>query len=46
MCSVATMAQHNEQQRRLDKIAKLFPDIARWVAWWDARKYYLFPAFR
>ena len=28
----------------LDEITNLFPDIAGWVACLDARKYYIFPA--
>ena len=45
MCTVATVTQYNEQKKWMDEITNLFPDIARWVALWDTRKYHIFPAF-
>ena len=46
MCSIATMAEYNEQKQWLDETAKLFLDISQCVIWWDTRKYHMFPAFR
>ena len=46
MCTVATVTQYSEQKKLLEEMVNLFPDITRWVAWWDARKYHTFVAFR
>ena len=42
---MATKTQYTKQMKWLDEIAHLFPEIARWVAWWDARTYPIFLAF-
>ena len=41
MCSVATVAEHNEKKKWLDKIANIFPETYQWPAWWKARKYHI-----
>ena len=46
MCTVTIVTQYNEQNKVLDEIANLFPDMATWVAKWNARKYHIFLAFR
>ena len=43
MCTITAIAHYNEQKSWLDETANLFPDIARWVAWWNKRKYHMFP---
>ena len=46
VCTVATVAQYNEQKRWPDETTNLSPHIARWVTRWDARKCHMSPAFR
>ena len=46
MCSIATVVQYSKLKQWLDKVANLFPNISQWLAWWDAMRYHMFPAFK
>ena len=46
MCSVTTVAKYDDQKKKLEEIANIFPQITSWINWWDARKYHIFAGFR
>ena len=46
MCTIATVWHSTVSKNNGWRIANLFPDISHCMAWWDARKYHMFPAFR
>ena len=44
MCSVTTVAEYNDGKKWFEEIPNILPAISSWINWWDARKYYIFPA--
>ena len=46
LCSCTTVARYNELMEELNKFVRMFGQVGPFVAWWDARKYHVFPPFR
>ena len=46
MCEVTTLSKYNILKSMLDEMAKLYPDLKPWIAWWHSRHTHIFAPCR
>ena len=46
LCEVTTVSKYNILKSMLDEMAKLYPDLKPWIAWWHSRHSHIFVPFR
>ena len=46
LCEVTTVSKYNILKSMLDEMAKLYPDLKPWIAWFHSRHSHIFAPFR